>query len=134
MSTEENTEAKTPSTPRILVGVDGSDDAMRAVKFALGTAERTGQDIWLVIRLGRNTRESQVCAQLFDKPLTMLPQIALDLLHAALVPITGLRLQQISQDCVPGVGAAMDVRPLRMSSRPFPGSRLWSQTQPQQRR
>lgn len=48
MSTEENTEAQTPSSPRILVGVDGSDDAMRAVKFALGTAERTDQEIWLV--------------------------------------------------------------------------------------
>ena len=48
MSTEEFAEDQTPSPPRILVGVDGSDDAMRAVKYALGTAERTGSDIWLV--------------------------------------------------------------------------------------
>jgi nucleotide-binding universal stress UspA family protein len=48
MSTEEFHEGQNPSTPRILVGVDGSDDAMRAVMYALGTAERTGYDIWLV--------------------------------------------------------------------------------------
>jgi nucleotide-binding universal stress UspA family protein len=48
MSTDEFAEGQLPSPPRILVGVDGSDDAMRAVMYALGTAERTGYDIWLV--------------------------------------------------------------------------------------
>src|SRR5665811_1472059 len=48
MDTEEFAEDQKPSPPRILVGVDGSDDAMRAVMYALGTAERTGHDIWLV--------------------------------------------------------------------------------------
>lgn len=48
MSTEETTAGQEPAVTRILVGVDGSDDAMRAVQFAFGTAERTGQDIWLV--------------------------------------------------------------------------------------
>jgi len=48
MGTEEFAEDQKPSPPRILVGVDGSDDAMRAVMYALGTAERTGHDIWLV--------------------------------------------------------------------------------------
>ena len=48
MTTEEFPEGQKPSPPRILVGVDGSDDAMRAVMYALGTAERTGHDIWLV--------------------------------------------------------------------------------------
>lgn len=48
MSTEQRAGSQKPSPPRILVGVDGSDDAMRAVMYALGTAERTGHDIWLV--------------------------------------------------------------------------------------
>ncbi len=48
MSTQDTTQPQAPDSHRILVGVDGSDDAMRAVKYALGTAERTGQDIWLV--------------------------------------------------------------------------------------
>lgn len=38
-----------PSTAtRILVGIDGSDDALRAAQYARGTAERTGSDVWLV--------------------------------------------------------------------------------------
>jgi len=48
MSTGEFAEDQKPPSPRILVGVDRSDDAMRAVMYALGTAERTGHDIWLV--------------------------------------------------------------------------------------
>lgn len=36
------------SAQRVLVGVDGSPDALRAVQYAQGTAERTGADIWLV--------------------------------------------------------------------------------------
>lgn len=48
MTNDEFAEGQNPSPSRILVGVDGSDDAMRAVMYALGTAERTGYDIWLV--------------------------------------------------------------------------------------
>ncbi|MBI4900138.1 MAG: universal stress protein [Actinobacteria bacterium] len=48
MSSDQQAGSSSPSRPRILVGVDGSDDAMRAVMYALGTAERTGHDIWLV--------------------------------------------------------------------------------------
>lgn len=47
MSTKDNALDR-KSSPRILVGIDGSEDAMRAVMYALGTAERTGYDIWLV--------------------------------------------------------------------------------------
>ena len=56
MGTEEFAEDQKPSPPRILVGVDGSDDAMRAVMYALGTAERTGHDIWLVHAVDENAR------------------------------------------------------------------------------
>jgi nucleotide-binding universal stress UspA family protein len=38
-----------PTTPaRILVGVDGSEDGLRATRHAAGRAERTGADLWLV--------------------------------------------------------------------------------------
>lgn len=48
MSTEDIGGVGQTERPRILVGVDGSDDAMRAVRYAFGTAKRTGDDIWLV--------------------------------------------------------------------------------------
>ncbi len=43
-----NDEVSQSSAQRVLVGVDGSPDALRAVQYAQGTAERTGADIWLV--------------------------------------------------------------------------------------
>jgi nucleotide-binding universal stress UspA family protein len=36
------------AAPRILVGVDGSEDGLRATRHAAGRAERTGGDLWLV--------------------------------------------------------------------------------------
>ncbi|NLT30394.1 MAG: universal stress protein [Propionibacterium sp.] len=34
--------------PRVLVGVDGSDDSMRALSYAQRTAEHRGSDLWIV--------------------------------------------------------------------------------------
>ncbi|HEY3338458.1 MAG TPA: universal stress protein [Propionicimonas sp.] len=34
--------------PRVLVGVDGSKDGLRAVRYALRVAESTGTDLWVV--------------------------------------------------------------------------------------
>ncbi|MDR1265472.1 MAG: universal stress protein [Propionibacteriaceae bacterium] len=36
------------SPPRILVGVDGSEDGLRATRHAAGRAERVGAELWLV--------------------------------------------------------------------------------------
>jgi nucleotide-binding universal stress UspA family protein len=42
------TEDTPREAPRILVGVDGSEDGLRAVRHAAGRAQRTGSDLWLV--------------------------------------------------------------------------------------
>lgn len=36
------------SRPRILVGVDGSEDGLRAVRYAMGEAQADGADLWVV--------------------------------------------------------------------------------------
>ncbi len=48
MSGERITEVEPTTRPRILVGVDGSDDALRAVRYGAGTSLRLGTDLWLV--------------------------------------------------------------------------------------
>lgn len=39
---------KTTDRPRILVGVDGSEDGLRAVRYAVNEAQATDADLWLV--------------------------------------------------------------------------------------
>ncbi|MDR0959047.1 MAG: universal stress protein [Propionibacteriaceae bacterium] len=38
----------TPARPRILIGVDGSEDGIRATRYGIGRSKRLDEDLWLV--------------------------------------------------------------------------------------